>query len=399
MDLIAFYLVVLAVAAIAGLLFRQLRNLAALPAPLETRMAQGRSLPPLSVVIAVSDQDDGLDTCLAALFAQGYPELEVLVVDARDGAEAGPRTLLPRELAADPRVKVLRASPAPGWTRRNHALYAGCGASGNEWVLFLDPTVYLKDEGLVRAVGTACWHGLDAALLIPQFTAALPAERLLVPFVAQLAFSILPVRRINDSDDPAVPTHAPFLLVRREAYEEVGRDPSIRGEPSYEAAVARRMKLAGYELLLMRGAELAIQSTPGRLEAMWRNWARSFNVASAGDKWRAAGMALLLLLVFTVPWLLVLVAPLALATETGVVATSPWTGVLLMGAAHVVLALTLRRWMRDAFSIDDSLAWLQPLAAAITAAMLVAATVHLGGRVGGWVDRLGLAFSGQDVST
>lgn len=399
MGLVAFYVEVLAVVAVAGMLVRLLRNLSALPVPLEVRMARGRRLPPLSVVVPIIDEEDGLDTCLAAILAQGYPEIEVIVVDAREGRRPSPRQLLEPERAADPRVEFLSSRPATGWSRRNHALHAGCVASRNEWVLFLEPNVYLKDDGLVRAVGTACWRGVDVAMLIPGFTAALPAERLLVPFVVQLALTLLPVRRINDEDDPAVPAHASFLLFRRDAYDEVQRDRSIRGDLWYEVALARLMKAAGHRLLFMRGAELAIHRTPGRLEGIWKNWARSFNAASTGDRRWAVGASLLLLLLFTIPWLLALVAPVALIMETSAVAMSPWTGVLLMGSTHVLLTLTIRRWMRDAFLIDDSLAWMQPVAAAITTVMLVAATVHRGGLVGGWVDRLGLALGGREAAS
>lgn len=394
MGLIAFYVEVLALAAVGGLLYRLLRNLAALPAPLEVRMARGRPPPPLTVVIPVVDDRDDLDTCLAALLAQEYPELEVIVVDARDEHRRR-RGVLPPERARDPRIRVLAPEPAPGWTRRNHALDAGCAAAGTDWVLFLDPAVYLEDDALVRAAGTAVWHGGHVATLLPGLTAILPGERLLVPFVAQLALAVLPVRRICDADDPAVPEHASFLLLQRAVYARVRRNTSIRSEIFYEVALARRIKAAGGKLVFIRGAELAVQRTPGQLAGIWRSWARSFNAAIAGDRRWALGTAFALLLVFTVPWLLALVAPLALIAAGGPAASSPWTGVLLMGSAHVLLSLTIRRWLRDAFRLDDSLAWLQPVAAAITAAMLVASTVHVGGRIGSWVDRLGFVLEGR----
>lgn len=393
MGQVAFYVEVLAIVAIAAVLVRQVRNLSALPEPLEVRRARGRELPALSVVIPVVERGDDLDTCLAAVLAQGYPGLEVIVVDARDGRSG--RLPFSPERADDPRLRVLAAEPAPGWTRRNRALHAGGAASRNEWVLFLDPAVYLKADALVRAAGTARWYGVEALMLIPELTATLPGERLLVPFVAQLALTSLPARSINDPAEPTVPAHASFLLFRRSAYASVRRDPSIRGEQFYEVALARCIKAARHKVLLTRGSELAIQRTPGRLGGIWRSWARSFNAAIAGDRRRAVATALLLLLVFALPWLLVLFAPVALILGTSG-ASSPWTGVLLMGSAHVLLALTIRRWMRDAFGIDDSLAWLQPAAAAITALMLVASTVHLEGVVGEWVDRLGLALGGRE---
>ena len=92
-----------------------------------------------------------------------------------------------------------------------------------------------------------------------------------------------------------------------------------------------------------------------------------------------------MLALFAAPWFLVGLAVLLLAISPEPAVTSPWLGVAFIGTANIMLAMLHRRALRNLLSIDDSLAWMQPVSAIITAVMIVASSVHL---EGSWLARI-----------
>jgi hypothetical protein len=88
------------------------------------------------------------------------------------------------------------------------------------------------------------------------------------------------------------------------------------------------------------------------------------------------GGALIILIVFAVPWLLMFPALLLLSSP---ISASPWTGALIAGAAHIAMSLTYRTLLKDTLGIDRSLVMLQPVAALTAAAILVASHLGSGG--------------------
>ena len=132
------------------------------------------------------------------------------------------------------------------------------------------------------------------------------------------------------------------------------------------------------------GTELAVLRGQDRFRDIWTSWSESFNEAIDNNSKHAALLASLVLALFAAPWLLLALGVLQVATSPGPVAVSPWFGVVAIGSANVTLALLHRRALRNLLNVDDSLAWMQPLAAIITAAMIVASSFHL---EGSWLAR------------
>src|SRR5574337_923342 len=82
------------------------------------------TLPPLSVIVPVRNEAVNIERCLAALLAQDYPDLEIIVVD--DDSTDGTVDIVKRVVADDPRVRVVVAEkPAQGWKGKPNACWCG----------------------------------------------------------------------------------------------------------------------------------------------------------------------------------------------------------------------------------------------------------------------------------
>jgi chlorobactene glucosyltransferase len=330
-------------------------------------------------VVLVLEKDAEASHCIAALQAEDYPRLQIIVVLC--GARLDEVTQA--RIQDDPRVTIIDVPTAPpGWVRRNYAFDAGYRHAEHDWIRFLDGTVLLRPPAVERALSLAKQRGADLLTVFPDLTATSFAERLLIPFFMQLTLSGVSFRRINDPGEEDAGAFAPVFLFRRAAYQALGGYAALRSERSADSTLVQRVKAAGYRLLVAHGIELAVLVGQPGFAGIWRSWSRSFNEAIDGETRKAVVLASLVMAVFAGPWVVLVLSIVAIALSDDPLAASPWLGVMLVGVANVMVAGLHRRALRNFLKIDDSLVWFQPVAATITALMIVTSSLHLeGGRL------------------
>jgi len=382
-----------ALATLLAAFFWIVRNLRALPEPPLAARVDRAALPPLSVILPVRDEEQDVEECVRSILAQDYPELETIAVD--DGSSDTTPAILAKLAASDPRLRVLRNDGLPaGWMGKNHALDVGFRSAAGEWLLFVDVDVRLEPDALVRAMGLALERRADLLTIVPHMITVSFWERVVMPFIVSLILMVFPARELNDPSHPAASGNGPFMLFRRSAYQAIGGHDAIRGEVIEDLALAKKIKETKRNLVYARGVELARLRMYRTLRDIWNGWSKNFHVAVGGNVVLAALGAAALLTLFAAPWVLPLVAIPSLRWP---LTASAWFGVLSLGGAYVLASLTIRRLLRDVFSLDDSLAWLTPIGACVTAAILVNSTLRAAsGRGVAWKGRIyGTAGEGE----
>jgi hypothetical protein len=201
----------------------------------------------------------------------------------------------------------------------------------------MDDSVVLRANAMRRIMGAAWWRQSDLVTLVPGLPATGHWERIFMPFVAQLALLAFPVRSVEERKPASLRSYGPIMLFRRSTYEAIGRHGAVRGEPLDDVAMIGSIQHRGYSALFVRGQELAVVQTTTSFPRMWQAATTGFNEAFSGSLTRALGGALIILIVFAVPWLLMFPALLLLSSP---ISASPWTGALIAGAAHIAMSLT-----------------------------------------------------------
>lgn len=139
------------------------------------------SRPVVSVVLAVYNMADFLETCLESIWDQtiGVEHLEVIAVD--DGSDDGSLDLLDTWAATHPELVVVRhaRSGAPGAPRNR-----GLELSRGTYVFFADPDDYFGPEALERMVDAAERDGSEVVLGRIRGVGRLAAAR---PFMRSVA--------------------------------------------------------------------------------------------------------------------------------------------------------------------------------------------------------------------
>jgi len=384
MATIAFFYEVCALLLAVLMFVAFLRGIQGVPLAPEARSKQQGATTGLSVVVLIEPGVDA-EHCVLSVLAQSYAKLDLVFVLER-GATL--EEALARRIEADPRARLLYAEdPPPGWTRRNEAYTTGFRATEHDYVLFLDANVLLRDDALERSLSLVRMRGTDLLTVFPSMTATSRFERLLVPFFLQLTLIGVSMRKINDPESDVAGGFAPFFLFRRVAYEALGGHASVRGDRFADSTLAQRVKDRGYRILVANGTDIAVLQGQSRLRDIWQSWSQSFSETIEGDQRQALLLAALVLALFALPWAIVAWALIDLFTSSTPVASSPWLGVVIIGSASILLGLLHRRSLRNLLDLDDSLSWLQPIAALLAAVMILTSAAPAGD---GWLSR----FSG-----
>ncbi len=330
--------------------------------------------PPVTVIVPARDEEATMEACLARLTAAEYPALEVVVVNDQSTDRTG--EIARRVAARDPRVRVIDGVERPaGWTGKNWAIHQGSEAAAGAWLLIVDADTELEPRALPEAIARAEARGVDLLTVFPRVRLASFWERAVLP-----AIGLVPSYRIDRYNDPASPDANAvgyFLLFRRTAFDAIGGYQSIRDRVGEDWIIAKRVKGSGLRLEMVLAPELVTKGFGPTLHDIWQGFMKNFMLVLDGR--RAAALAalplVLLLSAFLVmPWL-----ALAQAAIGAIAAPAAWRSALALaglGVAQLMALQCVRRAMALTAGIDERGLWLQPLGAAVTAAMWLAAIVR-----------------------
>lgn len=292
----------------------------------------------VSVIVPVHDEATVLEECLRSLLAQSHARMEIIVVDDRSADSSG---AIARRLAeTDGRVRVVRVDDLlDGWTGKTNALTRGVAAAGGEWLLFTDADTLHEPSGLAACLRHAKERQVVLLSGWPAGAARSRASVLVDPLCGAVFASWYP-RRGTPSERGFAPfANGQYLLVRRDAFEQVGGFDSIRQRLLEDIALAGLIDREGlrFETVLL-GAVLRVRSYAS-LSASRRAWSRLFVHGSLGNVRRLVRRAVAL------PFL-ALAGPAAIAA--GAQASSPALPLLVGALATAAMIATAALVYRQA---------------------------------------------------
>ena len=313
----------------------------------------------ISLVVPARDEVETLGPAIRSRLSEGYPDLEVVLVD--DRSTDGTGALVDRLAAEDPRVHAVHVTSLPaGWLGKLHAMQQGLRLATGEWLLFSDADVHLAPGALRRAVAFAEAHGLDHLAILPQLR---PVGCLVDAALASFSRAGLVMGRVWLVSDPRSRVGGSvgaFGLVRRTALQRTPGLEHLRLEIVDDLALGQMLKAAGARSAVLNGRGLVLLTYHRSLAEM----ARSAEKATTLFDHRllpALSWILALTALELCPFLAVLLAPVPLTRALGGV------------AAMLLLASTA--WMCRFAGQRMLPALLLPLGVLVNAALLVRAAL------------------------
>lgn len=345
----------------------------------------------LRLVIPAYQEARNIGACVAAVLASQAPGLawELLVVD--DGSTDGTADLAgaaidaarsagsaqPAQAVDQPaRARVLVAGPRPSgqrWCGKNWPASRAAvepwpaGDPARQWLLFIDADVRLAPRALAAALADAQTSGADLLSLAPRLTCSCLAEWLVQPIVANLLGLVFPLSRTNDPADATAFAAGPFMLFRRSAYDAIGGHAAIPDVVVEDLALARRIKSSGHRLRYLLGLELVSLGMYADLASLWEGWTKNWFLGVDRSLVKAAGSAAVVVLLYTAPWLLLL---LAITAALGGSPGQVWPALLVPALVAIALQWLLRLWASWRFQLAPRFWWLAGLGGLLVAAIV-----------------------------
>jgi len=327
--------------------------------------------PRLSVVIPACNEAAALPAAARSLLAEGYPDLQLVLVADRSTDATG--EAIDRLAEADARVRAVHVTELPdGWLGKVHALARGLDEADGELVLLTDADVHFRPGALRSAVAWCLHRRLDHLVALPQlWPSGLLLDASLSVFLRQfLVFCARPWAAIDPNDRAFIGIGA-FNLFRRSTLAASEGLEWLRMEVADDMGLGLLLKRAG-----------ARCDVVGAFDRVGLHWYRTLAGAARGTEKAYATVSRLSLLrtVRIVATVLALEMSPLLCLLPLLFGSVRWLGWLGVAAAALAAASSavLARWARGPVLP----AVLGPLAVPLLMAMFLRAGV-LGRRRGG----------------
>ncbi|MCC6489049.1 MAG: glycosyltransferase [Candidatus Hydrogenedentes bacterium] len=264
--------VVLAVA--SGVLALCVWNACAWPAPRTPATPQEAGA--VSVLIPARNEASSIQECVESVMAQGSLVDEILVYD--DHSTDGTGDLVSAMQTRDARVRLLKPMNLPdGWCGKNFACARLAAAARGQWLLFLDADARLRDGAVARMLHEVKARDVTLLSCWPGFVMSGFAERLLMPMLNFLVFSIFPAPLSLQRWDASLGlAHGACLFVERGAYARVGGHEAVRNEIFEDTRIARVWRQRGERGICLDGQDAVRVRMYGSFTEIWRGFRKNF---------------------------------------------------------------------------------------------------------------------------
>lgn len=232
--------------------------------------------PHVSVVIPARNEARNIERCLRSVLTNDYPSYDVVVVDDQSADGTGD---IARSIAADDsRARVIEAgAPPEGWFGKQWACESGARATKSEIILFADADTTHSSDLITRSVNAMTRR--NAHLFSIAGTQELGSfwEKLIQP----LMFGILLARFggtetiTNSKFVTDKIANGQCLIVRRDAYEELGGHSLVKSHVADDLMMAQRFFARGKKIAIAEGfAQLSTRMYTS-LGELVRGWGKN----------------------------------------------------------------------------------------------------------------------------
>jgi chlorobactene glucosyltransferase len=234
-------------------------------------------VPHVSIIVPVRNEECIIDTCVASLLAQDYPDFDVTLID--DGSTDATPRLLSEWARRDRRVQVHRVERLPdGWAGKAHALHTGVTRSQGEWLVFTDADTWHAPQTLRLMLGHALAQQDDLlSTRTTLMTLSGPIMPLLMPITEILLAHQLTPAEVRNPEAPGAFAFGQYILLRRSAYLATGgyAAAGMRMTSIDDVALAARFKQHGQRIELVNGRGLIANRQWTTWKSLRQGWGKS----------------------------------------------------------------------------------------------------------------------------
>ena len=230
--------------------------------------------PLISVCIPARNEERNIRTCVEAMLAQDFPNLEVIVLDDRSGDST---PLILAEIASrDSRLHPINGSDLPkGWAGKPHALFQASAYARGEWLCFVDADTFVTRETLSSCYAKAIETKADMFTIMTFQVLGSFWEKVVMPLVMTALSVGFSPRKVNDPNRKDAIANGQFILIKRSTYDAIGGHESVKDSIVEDKAISEKVKWNGYRLIVADGMRITRTRMYTSLPEMWEGWTKN----------------------------------------------------------------------------------------------------------------------------
>jgi len=288
-------------------------------------------MPTISAIVPARNEEANIARVVESLAAQQEIR-EIIVVD--DQSTDATAQLLEKLCQRFPQLKTARTEMLPpGWTGKNHAIWAGLEYATGEWLLFTDADTEHLPGSAARALADAAKYNALVVSYSPEQETVHWYEKALLPFIFCRLSRHFSYARVNDAAKPDAAANGQYLLIERRVYNAIGGHMAVASHVLEDVEIAKRAKIAGYRLHFAAGQGIVRARMYRSFAAMWEGWSKNLYRLVGGSS-GAVGKEMFL----TLPW-----GPVLLLAMSGISPLFALLGALLLALRHGAYMVELLR--------------------------------------------------------
>jgi glycosyltransferase involved in cell wall biosynthesis len=199
----------------------------------------------ISILIPARDEEKNIGRLLDSVLVQKDLLYEVIVLD--DHSTDSTKRIVEEYARLHPEVKLLTGAPLPnGWTGKNFACHQLANAAAGKFLVFLDADVVISPELISSAVQRMKEKNLSLLSLFCQQHTSTFGEKITVPLMNYLLFTLLPIRLIESNPRPIFSAACgQFMMFKASNYLHYQWHQRACGNVTEDLAIMKMLKRNG----------------------------------------------------------------------------------------------------------------------------------------------------------
>lgn len=279
-----------------------------------------QEVPKVSICIPARNEEAVIERCVRSALQQDYPNLEVLVLDD-ESTDSTPDILQTIEKEISVPLTLLSGTPKPDdWLGKPWACRQLADHARGTILLFIDADTWLEKGMTAKVVRTMGHDVIDFLTVWPRQQLSSFWEKTILPLVYYALLTLLPVRYVHKAPKwiPNIikPLVRPMfaaacgqcMAFKRAAYEAINGHASVKDQVVEDVALAREVKKAGFSMKMYHGQSSIRCRMYTSVKEINEGFSKNFLAGFDYNIPLFMLMAILHLLVFVIPFLVLPVA-------------------------------------------------------------------------------------------
>ncbi|MGD9487364.1 MAG: glycosyltransferase family 2 protein [Calditrichaceae bacterium] len=213
----------------------------------------GKGFLKVSILIPARNEVDVLESCLESLVKQKYADFEIIVLNDQSTDSTG--DVIKQYAGMYHTVRGVEGSPVPdGWIGKNWACWQLSLEASGDILFFTDADTIHRPDSVSHAVSWMQSRQAEAFSVFPQQITGTTAEKLLVPLIDFILYSLLPLRLIYKSSFPSLSAaNGQLLVFTRRAYNSIGGHQAVKNKIVEDVELFRKAKSIKLKAMTVSG--------------------------------------------------------------------------------------------------------------------------------------------------